>query len=117
VRPSRALAEGRPASIRLAGEPNALRLPQATKNPLRFSPTGRPRVHGRARLAPVPRLEHAEYVTSFAPAGAERFFPEVAPRVVPGEPAPPPSEPDPEEFARIAASYGIEIVGPPPTLD
>jgi hypothetical protein len=37
--------------------------------------------------------------------------------LVPGEPAPPPREPDPEEFARIAAHYGIEIVGPPPTLD
>jgi mannose-6-phosphate isomerase-like protein (cupin superfamily) len=61
--------------------------------------------------------ECAEYLTSFSPAGAERFFPEVAPRVVPGEAAPPPSESDPEEFARIAASYGIEIVGPPPTLD
>ena len=61
--------------------------------------------------------DHAEYLTSFSPAGAERFFAEVAPSVVPGEPAPSPSEPDPEEFARIAASYGIEIVGPPPTLD
>ena len=61
--------------------------------------------------------EHAEYLPSFSPAGVERFFSEVAPRVVRGEPAPPPSEPDPEEFARIAASYGIEIVGPPPTLD
>jgi quercetin dioxygenase-like cupin family protein len=61
--------------------------------------------------------DRAEYLTSFSPAGAERFFPEVAPRVVPGEPAPAPREPDPEEFARIAASYGIELVGPPPTLD
>ena len=61
--------------------------------------------------------DHAEYLTSFSPAGAERFFAEVAPSVVPREPAPAPSEPDPEEFARIAASYGIEIVGPPPTLD
>lgn len=61
--------------------------------------------------------DHAEYLTSFSPAGAERFFATVAPNVVPGEPAPSPSQPDPEEFARIAASYGIEIVGPPPTLD
>lgn len=63
------------------------------------------------------RSEYAEYLTSFSPAGAERFFPEVAPRLVPGEPAPAPSQPDPEEFARIAANHGIEIVGPPPTLD
>ena len=61
--------------------------------------------------------DHAEYLTSFSPAGAERFFAKVAPSVVPGEPVPSPSEPDPEEFARIAASYGIEILGPPPTLD
>jgi len=61
--------------------------------------------------------DRAEYLTSFFPAGAERFFAEVAPRTVPGEPAPPPRAPDPEEFARIAASYGIEIIGPPPMLD
>ena len=61
--------------------------------------------------------DHAEYLASFSPAGAERFFAEVAPSVVPGEPAPSPSQPDPQEFARIAASYGIDIVGPPPTLD
>jgi quercetin dioxygenase-like cupin family protein len=61
--------------------------------------------------------DRAEYIATYSPAGAEQFFAEVAPGVVPGEPAPPPSAPDPEEFARIAASYGIEIVGPPPTLD
>lgn len=61
--------------------------------------------------------DRAEYLTSFSPAGAERFFSEIAPPVVPGEPAPSPRQPDPEEFARIAASYGIEIIGPPPTLD
>lgn len=62
------------------------------------------------------RSEHAEYLTSFAPAGAERFFAAVAPPVVPGEPPPSPTQPDPAEFARIAANYGIEIVGPPPGL-
>lgn len=60
--------------------------------------------------------EEAEYLTSFFPSGAERFFGEVAPPVAPGEPAPPPTQPDPVEFARIAATYGIEIVGPPPAL-
>ena len=63
------------------------------------------------------KSEQAEYLASFSPAGAERFFGEVAPHVVPGEPAPPASPPDPGEFARIAATYGIEILGPPPTLD
>jgi quercetin dioxygenase-like cupin family protein len=61
--------------------------------------------------------DRAEYLTTYSPAGVEQFFAEVAPRVVPGASAPPPSAPDPEEFARIAGSYGIEIVGPPPTLD
>jgi quercetin dioxygenase-like cupin family protein len=63
------------------------------------------------------RSEEAEYLTSFAPAGAERFFAEVAPPVIPGESPPSPTQPDPDEFARIAAKYGIEIVGPPPALD
>jgi quercetin dioxygenase-like cupin family protein len=61
--------------------------------------------------------DEAEYLASYSPAGAEQFFAEVASRFVPREPAPPPSKPNPEDFARIAASYGIEIVGPPPTLD
>ena len=63
------------------------------------------------------KSDHAEYLCSFAPAGAERFFREVAPHVVPGEPPPPPTRPDPDAFGRLAASYGIEIVGPPPVLD
>lgn len=61
--------------------------------------------------------DRADYLASFSPAGAEQFFAEVAPPVVSGEPAPAPSAPDPEEFARIAAGYGIEVVGPPPPLD
>jgi mannose-6-phosphate isomerase-like protein (cupin superfamily) len=63
------------------------------------------------------RSDGAEYLTSVAPAGAERFFAEVAPPVIPGDPPPPPTQPDPAEFARIAAKYRIEIVGPPPALD
>ena len=61
--------------------------------------------------------DRAEYLATFAPAGAESFFHAVAPEVVAGESAPPPREPDRERFAGIAAGYGIEIVGPPPTLD
>jgi len=38
--------------------------------------------------------------------------------VIPGEPASEASSyPDPEEFASAAAKWGVEIVGPPPTLD
>jgi quercetin dioxygenase-like cupin family protein len=83
---------------------------EATAGDFVFAPKGIPHAF-------VVKSDHAEFLTSFAPAGAEWFFAEVAPRVVPGEPAPPPSEPDRKEFARVAASYGIEIVGPPPTLD
>jgi hypothetical protein len=61
--------------------------------------------------------DDAEYLASFSPGGAEQFFVEIAHQVVPGKPAPPPSEPDPEAFARLAGTYGIEIVGPPPTLE
>lgn len=83
---------------------------EATAGDFVFAPKGVPHAF-------LVTSDRAEYLTSFAPAGAERFFPEVAPPVVDGEPSPSSSEPDPEEFARIAASYGIEIVGPPPTLD
>jgi quercetin dioxygenase-like cupin family protein len=83
---------------------------EAAAGDFAFAPNGIPHAF-------LVESEYAEYLTSFSPAGAERFFAEVAPRLVPGDPTPPPSEPDPEEFARIAASYGIEIVGPPPTLD
>jgi quercetin dioxygenase-like cupin family protein len=56
--------------------------------------------------------EHAEYMTSFFPAGVEGLFAAVAPPVVPGEPVPPPREVGPE-IVRIAADYGVEVVGPP----
>lgn len=59
--------------------------------------------------------EHAEYLASFSPAGAEHFFAQIAPGVVSGGPTPAPVQPDPATFARIAADYGIEILGPPPT--
>ena len=47
----------------------------------------------------------------------DRFFEELGGiPVEPGEPAPAASYPDPEEFARGAASWGVEIVGPPVAL-
>lgn len=69
--------------------------------------------------------ERAEFLVSFAPAGVEGpsgigldgFFREIGIPVVPGEPRPEPVAPDPEDFARRAAQYAIEILGPPPTLD
>jgi quercetin dioxygenase-like cupin family protein len=83
---------------------------EATAGDFVFAPKGVPHAF-------LVKSDRAEYLTSFSPAGAELFFAEVAPCVVPCESEPLPSEPDPDEFARIASSYGIEIVGPPPTLD
>jgi len=68
--------------------------------------------------------ERAEFLVTFAPAGTEGpagcgvdgFFREIAVPVVPGQAPPAPTAPDPEDFARRAGRYGIEIVGPPPTL-
>ena len=75
-----------------------------------FGPQGVP--HGY-----VARSDQAEFLATFAPATMDRFFEELGGvPVVPGEPAPAASYPDPEEFARAAASWGVEIVGPPPTL-
>jgi mannose-6-phosphate isomerase-like protein (cupin superfamily) len=69
--------------------------------------------------------EQAEFLVTFSPAGTagpsgygvDGFFREVCPRVVPGEPPPDPTMPDEEEFARKMDEYGIELLGPPPTLD
>lgn len=49
--------------------------------------------------------------------GVDGFFRETAVPAVRDQPRPEPTEPDPEEFARTMARYGIEQVGPPPTLE
>jgi mannose-6-phosphate isomerase-like protein (cupin superfamily) len=72
----------------------------------------------------VVRSERAEFLVTFAPAGIEGpagfgldgFFREIGLPVVDGEVPPNTTEPDPEDFARRAALYGCEIVGPPPTV-
>jgi quercetin dioxygenase-like cupin family protein len=62
------------------------------------------------------RSERAEFLITYAPAGMEGFFMEVGLPVVPGKPRPGPMASDPDELARKAAAYGVEIVGPPPRL-
>jgi quercetin dioxygenase-like cupin family protein len=75
-----------------------------------FGPRGVPHAY-------VARSEQAEFLATFAPASMDRFFEELGGvPVVRGEPAPAASYPDPEEFARGAAKWGVEIVGPPPIL-
>jgi hypothetical protein len=69
--------------------------------------------------------ERAETLITCSPAGIQGpagfgiagFFRDVAVPVVPGRAAPDVAEADPEELARKMARYGIELVGPPPTLD
>ena len=69
--------------------------------------------------------ERAETLITFSPAGTkgrmgygvDGFFRETAVAATPGQAPPAPTEPDPEEFARLMMQYGIETVGPPPTLD
>jgi mannose-6-phosphate isomerase-like protein (cupin superfamily) len=69
--------------------------------------------------------ERAESLITFSPAGTkgpsgygvDGFFREAAVPAVPGQAPPEPLEPEPEELARLMAQYGIETVGPPPTLD
>jgi mannose-6-phosphate isomerase-like protein (cupin superfamily) len=66
--------------------------------------------------------EHAEFLVTCSSAGTpgplgygiDGFFKEVAIPVVPGEAPPAPAMPDPGEFARLMATYGVELVGPPP---
>ena len=69
--------------------------------------------------------EWAETVITCSPAGERGpagfgiagFFRDVGVPVVPGEAAPGLIEADPEALARKMAQYGIEQVGPPPTLE
>jgi quercetin dioxygenase-like cupin family protein len=61
----------------------------------------------------VVRSERARLLVTYAPAGMERFFLDNGVPVVPREPPPPLTPPDPEEFARSAERYACEIVGPP----
>jgi quercetin dioxygenase-like cupin family protein len=63
------------------------------------------------------RSAQAEALVTLAPAGLEGFFAEFGIPVVPGELNPSQREVDLEEMNRRAEAYGVEFVGPPPTLD
>jgi quercetin dioxygenase-like cupin family protein len=76
-----------------------------------LQPAGVPQTHR------VTSAEPARVLAINAPAGFERFFIET------GRPAesltlPPPEEshPDPEQLAAIAATHGIDLLGPPGSL-
>ena len=79
---------------------------------------------GGLTILPMGR-SHAFVVTSptarilalTEPAGFEEFVAEVGtPRTGPGLPPEPAAPPDFAALAAVAARYGIEIVGPPPTV-
>jgi quercetin dioxygenase-like cupin family protein len=63
------------------------------------------------------RSDGTQALVTVVPAGTEAFFTELGVPVTPAQSEPPAAHLDPEEFARRARPYGIEIVGPPPTLE
>ncbi len=77
-----------------------------------FAPRGTPHAY-------VVTSERARMLVTFSPGGVEEFFVQAG---VPddGSGVPPAAAmqapPEPEELARAVARYGVEIVGPPPTL-
>jgi quercetin dioxygenase-like cupin family protein len=93
---------------------------------LRVEVGGQAHAAGAGAVAFLPRqLPHAfvvtspqaRYLTLHTPAGFERFTlaagtPATATAMVPPAEVPP----EPAALAALASSYGIEIVGPPPTL-
>lgn len=78
---------------------------------------------GESAMAPrgVPHVyrvesEQARWLVVCSPSGFERFVAEAGePAQAPTLPPSPPSV-DPERLAALAASYGIDILGPPGTL-
>ena len=76
-----------------------------------FGPRGVPHAY-------VVRSEEAELFVTFAPASMDGFFEQIGGiPVVPGEAAPAAAYPDPAEFTGAAAGWGVEIVGPPLTIE
>ncbi len=63
------------------------------------------------------RSERARALVSYAPGGVEQFFVEMGVPVGDPDRPPAPVVPDHDTFVRALARYGVEIVGPPPTLE
>lgn len=93
---------------------------------LRVEVDGQAHAAGEGAVAFLPRqLPHAfvvtspqvRYLTFHTPAGFDRFTLAVGTPATVTATAPPEAvPPDPAALAAMASSYGIEIVGPPPTL-
>lgn len=91
---------------------------------LRVEVDGQAQAAGAGAVAFLPRkLAHtfvvtsaeARYLTLHTPAGFDRFALAAGTPATAGAPRPDdlPPDPDPATLARIAAEYGIEILGPP----
>jgi quercetin dioxygenase-like cupin family protein len=63
------------------------------------------------------RSEHARALVTYAPAGVEQFFADMGAPVADPDRPPAPIVPDHDTFVREMARYGVELVGPPPTLE
>lgn len=63
------------------------------------------------------RSERARALVTYAPGGIEQFFIEMGLLVTDPDRPPAPVVPDHDVFAREMRRYGVELVGPPPTLE
>jgi len=75
-----------------------------------FAPRGIPHAH-------IIRSERARYLTTLSPAGLEQLFVELGAPVTDDQPPTDAVMPPMDEVVRIFGSYGVDILGPPPTLD
>jgi quercetin dioxygenase-like cupin family protein len=75
-----------------------------------FAPRGIPHAH-------IVRSERARFLTTLSPAGLEQLFVELGVPVTGDEPPTDTVMPPMDETVRVFGSYGVDIVGPPPTLD
>jgi hypothetical protein len=114
--------ERRGAAVATSDRPRQL----GPESKLRVEVDGQAHAAGAGAVAFLPRqLPHAfvvtspqvRYLTFHTPAGFDRFTLAVGTPATVTATAPPEAvPPDPAALAAMASSYGIEIVGPPPTL-
>ena len=67
--------------------------------------------------ATIVRSDRARVLTTISPAGLEQLFVELGVPVTDAEPPTDVVMPPMDETARLFGGYGVDIVGPPPTLE
>jgi quercetin dioxygenase-like cupin family protein len=65
----------------------------------------------------IVRSERARMLVTVSPAGVEQAFVSLGVPVTDAEPPAAPVLPAPDELTRLFAGYGVDIIGPPPSLD